>query len=190
MRIKDIHKQEAIIEATIDLVNEIGFVSSSVSKIAKKANVSPATIYIYYKNKDDLLVSTYVEIKKKMSLAILKNFNESEPFRDILKKVWVNGFEFVKGNRALYQYSEQFSNSPYSDLVNNKELEKHFKPIINVLKNGIEQKVIKDVPFDVLASFIFYPIMILSNPKTCRTIKLNDEVIETSFTLAWDAIKL
>ena len=73
MRIKDINKQEAIISATVELVNEIGFVSSSVSKIAKKANVSPATIYIYYKNKEDLLISTYVEIKKKMSLAIFKN---------------------------------------------------------------------------------------------------------------------
>ena len=55
MRIKDLHKQEAIIEATVELVNEIGFVSSSVSKIAKKANVSPATLYIYYKNKEDIL---------------------------------------------------------------------------------------------------------------------------------------
>ena len=190
MRIKDINKQEAIISATVELVNEIGFVSSSVSKIAKKANVSPATIYIYYKNKEDLLISTYVEIKKKMSLAILKTFDESKPFRDILNNLWVNGFEFVKENRALYQYSEQFSSSPYSDLVSHKELEKHFEPIINVLQNGIEQKVIKDVPFDILATFIFYPIMILSNPKMCRTLELNDEIIETSFTLAWDAIKL
>jgi len=190
MRIKDIQKQEAIIGATIDLVNEIGFVSSSVSKIAKKANVSPATIYVYYKNKEDLLVSTYIDIKKKISLAFLKNFDESEPFRDIFKKLWVNGFEFVKGNVSLYQYSEQFSNSPYSDLVNHKELEKHFEPIIKVLQKGIEEKVIKDVPFDILATFIFYPIMILSNPKMCRTLELNNEIIGTSFNLAWDAIKL
>lgn len=62
MRNKDELKQEAIIQATIKLVNKIGFVSSSVAKISKEANVSPATIYIYYKNKEDLLVSTYVEI--------------------------------------------------------------------------------------------------------------------------------
>ena len=190
MRIKDELKQEAIIVATILLVNEIGFASSSVSKIAKKANVSPATIYIYYKNKEDLLVSTYIEIKKKMSVALLMGFDDSKPFRDILQNVWKKGFKFVSENQSLYQYSEQFSNSPYSDLVNHKELEKHFEPIIKVLQKGIEQKVIKDVPFDVLSTFIFYPIMILSNPKMCRTLELNDEIIETSFTLAWDAIKL
>ena len=63
MRQKDELKQDAIIHATVRLVNEIGFAASSVSKIAKAANVSPATIYIYYKNKEDLLVSTYISIK-------------------------------------------------------------------------------------------------------------------------------
>ena len=190
MRIKDQLKQDAIIDATVKLVNEIGFVSSSVSKIAKKANVSPATLYIYYKNKEDLLVSTYIEIKKKMSIALLKNFDETLPFRDILEIFWKNGFEFINQNRELYQYSEQFSSSPYSDLVNHSELEKHFEPFITVLQKGIEQKVIKDVPFDILATFIFFPIMIMSNSKMCRTLELNEDVIETGFKLAWDAIKL
>lgn len=189
MRNKDINKQEAIIEATILLVNEIGFVSSSVSKIAKKANVSPATIYIYYKNKDDLLVSTYVEIKKKMSATLLEGFDNSKPFKEILQTFWKNGFQFVKENKSLYQYSEQFANSPYSDLVNHSELEKHFEPFITMLQKGIEQKVIKNVPFDLLATFIFYPIMIMSNQKMCRALELNEEIIETGFSLAWDAIK-
>lgn len=190
MRIKDIQKQEAIIEATVELVNEIGFASSSVAKIAKKANVSPATLYIYYKNKEDLLVSTYIEIKKKLSDALLKDFDNTNPFRDILFTFWKNAFEFIDNNRKLYQYAEQFSNSPYSDIVDHKELEKHFEPFFKVLQNGIDQKVIKNVSYDILSTFIFYPIMILSNPKMCRKTEVNENVVETSFNLAWDAIKL
>ena len=71
MRVKDEIKQEALFEATIKVVNQIGFASSSVSKIAKEAGVSPATIYIYHKNKEDLLISSYVEIKKKLGQALL-----------------------------------------------------------------------------------------------------------------------
>jgi AcrR family transcriptional regulator len=190
MRIKDEVKQEAIIKATIKLVNKIGFVSSSVAKIAKEANVSPATIYIYYKNKEDLLVSTYIEIKLKLSEALLKNFDETKPFRDILETIWLNGFTYVAKNLKYLQYTEQFSNSPYSDLVDSKNIEKHFEPLINVLQRGIEQKVIKDVPFDMLTTYIFYPILILSNPKLCKTMNLNKKNIERAFTLAWDAIKL
>lgn len=190
MRIKDLHKQEAIINATVELVNEIGFVSSSVAKIAKRAGVSPATLYIYYENKEDLLVSTYVEMKKKMSKALLKDFDATKPLRDIFLTFWKNTFDFAKKNRDLYQYSEQFSNSPYNDLVDHTELEKHFEPFLKAIQDGIKQKIIKDVPFEILGVFIFFPVMNLSNPKMCKNLEFNNELIEKSFTLAWDAIKL
>ena len=187
---KDELKQDAIIEATVKLVNEIGFVSSSVSKIAKEAGVSPATIYIYYKNKEDLLVSTFIGIKKEMSRAILKNFDDSLPIRDILWNFWNNAFEFTSQNLDRYRFAEQFSNSPFSDLVDKQEVEKYFEPMIRVIQKGIEQKIIKDVPMDILAVFIFYPVMQISNPKLCENIELNESNVDIAFHLAWDAIKL
>ncbi|RMG24996.1 MAG: TetR/AcrR family transcriptional regulator [Methanobacteriota archaeon] len=190
MRVKDEFKQEAVFNATVKLVNEIGFAASSVAKIAREAGVSPATIYIYYKNKEDLLVSTYIEIKQRLSEAMLKDFDDTLPIRDILERIWRNTFAFIAENPALFHYTEQFANSPYSDLVDKKEVEKQFEPIINILQRGIEQKIIKNVPFDILSAFIFYPALILSNARLCPDIQLNEETIETAFTLAWDAIKL
>ncbi len=190
MRFKDENKQEAIIKATVKLVNEIGFSASSVAKIAKEANVSPATIYIYYQNKEDLLVSTYVEIKKNMSKVLLKDFDSSKPFRDIFQTFWINGFEFSSKHHDLYQYMEQFSNTPYTELVDHKELEKHFEPFASVISKGIEQKVIKNVSFEIISVFIFYPMMILANSKHCKCFELTPANIETAFSLAWDAVKL
>jgi AcrR family transcriptional regulator len=190
MRFKDEHKQEAIIEATIKLVNEIGFAATSVSKIAKEANVSPATLYIYYKNKEDLLVSTYVTIKRNIGKAILENFDESMPIRDIMKQVWFNIFEYNLKNPQYFHFKEQFANSPYADLINDIDLEKGFEPIFNIIQKGIDQKIIKDVNFDMLVAFMFYPIMTLSNARVCRNITLDNDTIEKAFNLAWDAIKL
>lgn len=190
MRNKDLHKQEAIINATVDLVNEIGFVSSSVSKIAKRANVSPATLYVYYENKEDLLVSTYIEIKKKMSKELLKGFDSNKPLRDIFYAFWRNIFDFIAKNRSLYKYSEQFANSPYTELVNHAELEKHFEPFMNILQKGIREKIIKDVPFEILAAFMFFPVTAISSSKLCADVDIDEYLIKTSFSLAWDAIKL
>lgn len=189
MRIKDDIKQEALFEATVKLVNEIGFASSSVSKIAKQAGISPATIYIYFKNKEDLLVSTYIEIKKNMGRAVHEDFDDSLPIRDILKNVWFKLFEHIAKFPEHFQYSEQFSNSPYQTLVDRHEIERYFDPVINVLLRGIEQKIIKNVDFHILTAFIFYPIIALSNARVCLDFELNDANIETAFTLAWDAIK-
>jgi AcrR family transcriptional regulator len=190
MRYKDETKKEAIIKATVELVNRIGFVSSSVSKIAKAANVSPATIYIYYKNKEDLLVSTYIDIKKKLSAAMLSDFDESLPVRDIFKRVWINSFRYISDNADYFFFTEQFSYSPYSALVDKKEMEKYFEPFIKILQKGVEQKIIKDVPFDVLTVFMFYPVMLLSNPRVCSNFELSEKNIDVAFTMGWDAVKL
>ena len=190
MRVKDDVKEAALFEATVKLVNEIGFASSSVSKIAREASVSPATIYVYYKNKEDLLVSTYIQIKLDLSKALLRNFNDQLPIRDILRKVWFNMFEYISNNLEYYKFCEQFSNSPYSSLVNREEVEQYFVPLIKVLQTGIEQKIIKNVNFDILTAFMFHPITVLANPSLCQNFELNAENIEIAFTLAWDAIKL
>jgi len=190
MRIKDDEKEAALFEATVKLVNEIGFASSSVSKIAKEAGVSPATIYVYYKNKEDLLVSTYIQIKLNLSQALLSDFNDKLPIRDILKNVWFNMFEYISNNLEYYKFVEQFSSSPYSSLVNKQEVEQYFIPLIKVLQRGSEQKFIKNVNFDILTTFMYHPITVLANPGLCQDFELNEENIETAFTLAWDAIRL
>lgn len=176
--------------ATVKLVNEIGFVSSSVSKIAKEAGVSPATIYIYYKNKEDLLVSTYVDIKKNVSTAVMKEFDSSLPIRDIFRNVWFNLFDYISRHTDEFQFKEQFANSPYMDLVDHEEVEKYFIPLIEVLQRGIDQKIIKNVSHDLLVTFMFYPVMILSNPRLNPLFEHTEESIDTAFTLAWDAVKL
>ena len=190
MRTKDDLKEAALFEATVKLVNEIGFAASSVSKIAKEAGVSPATIYVYYKNKEDLLVSTYIEIKQNLVKALLKDFNEQLPIRDIFKNVWFNMFEYIANNLEYFKFVEQFSNSPYSSLVNREEVEQYFEPLSKVLQTGIEQKIIKNVHPDILKAFMYYPITVLANPSLCQDFELKEENIETAFTLAWDAIKL
>ena len=52
MRKKDDEKQNNIKKAVIKLILEEGFQGTSMSKIAKEAGVSPATVYIYYQNKE------------------------------------------------------------------------------------------------------------------------------------------
>lgn len=190
MRTQDDEKKAALFEATVKLVNAIGFASSSVAKIAREAGVSPATIYVYYKNKEDLLVSTYVEIKQNLSRAVLEDFDPDLPIRDILRKAWIHTFNYICVNSGYYRYCEQFANSPYNELVDKKAVEQYFVPLIDVLQRGIEQKIIKNVGFDVLVAFMWYPIIVLANPRLSPEFELSEAGIDAAFTLAWDAVKL
>lgn len=190
MRVKDDKKQEALFLATVKVVNEIGFSASSVSKIAKEAGVSPATLYVYFQNKEDLIVSTYVEIKRDMSTEVMAGIDEDMPVRDVLELIWRNTFSYIMKNSEEFRFAEQFSNSPYKKLVNKAEVEVFFAPLIRVVQRGIEQKIIKNVHMDILGVFIFYPIFILANPNHCECLDISEENIEAAFQMAWDAIKL
>jgi AcrR family transcriptional regulator len=190
MRTKDEEKIEALFQATVNLVNEIGFAASSVSKIAKEAQVSPATLYVYYKNKEDLLVSTYVAIKRELSQAVLQDFDESRPIRDTLRLVWRNLFDHISRHLDHFRYMEQFGNSPYTDRVDHSMLERFLEPLFRVVQRGIDEKIIKNVDRDILGVFIWHPVMVLANPRHCKSFEITDENIEDAFTMSWDAIKL
>ncbi len=191
MRTKDEEKQEALFKATIKVVNTIGFASSSVSKIAKEAGVSPATLYTYYKNKDDLLISTYVEIKRQLGEVMMDGVDEQMPIRDRFRQVWINLFRFSAQHIDFSQFSEQFSNSPYNDQVDQKQIDRMFSPLGQLIKQAIKWKIIKDVDPDLISAFVFYPVAILSNPRLCCNFDVTGEQqVDQSFQMAWDAVKL
>jgi TetR/AcrR family transcriptional regulator, fatty acid metabolism regulator protein len=58
---KDDSKHKRIIRAAVKVFAEKGFYNSRVSEIAKEANVADGTIYLYFKNKDDILISLFEE---------------------------------------------------------------------------------------------------------------------------------
>lgn len=64
MRNRDMGKMQALENAAYDLVQEQGLSQLSINKLAKRANVSVATAYIYYENKADLLGTLYQSIRE------------------------------------------------------------------------------------------------------------------------------
>jgi TetR/AcrR family fatty acid metabolism transcriptional regulator len=58
-RIEKNHKYHQILEAAVKVFARQGFHQSTVAQIAKEAGVADGTIYLYFKNKDDILVQFF-----------------------------------------------------------------------------------------------------------------------------------
>ena len=54
-------KRDRILRAAVKIFSRKGFFNSKVSEIARSAEVADGTIYLYFKNKDDLLISLFEE---------------------------------------------------------------------------------------------------------------------------------
>src|SRR4051812_38434870 len=52
-------KREAILRAAIDVFAERGFFNAQVADVARVAGVAAGTVYLYFRGKDDLLVSIF-----------------------------------------------------------------------------------------------------------------------------------
>src|SRR5215213_5665592 len=52
-------KYEAILRAAIKVFGRCGFFNAKVADVAREAGVADGTVYLYFKNKDDILVSIF-----------------------------------------------------------------------------------------------------------------------------------
>ncbi|AZB43864.1 TetR/AcrR family transcriptional regulator [Bacillus sp. FJAT-42376] len=79
-------KYKQIIDAAVIVIAENGYHQAQVSKIAKQAGVADGTIYLYFKNKEDILVSLFQE---KMGLFIEKIEGETSGRTKAADKLYV-----------------------------------------------------------------------------------------------------
>jgi len=54
-------KRDRILRAAVKIFSRKGYFNSKVSEIARAAEVADGTIYLYFRNKDDLLISLFEE---------------------------------------------------------------------------------------------------------------------------------
>jgi len=54
-------KRDRILRAAVRIFSQKGYFNSRISEIARLAGVADGTIYLYFKNKDDLLISLFEE---------------------------------------------------------------------------------------------------------------------------------
>ena len=188
MRTRDQAKYDSIIEASIKLINELGFDGISVSKIAKKAKVSPATIYIYFENKEDLFTKLYIDIRKKMSQGALEGLEEGMTIEEMFKSIWHHAFKFNLGHPEYLAYREQFERTTMMKNIQTEDF-RLYQTIDYLLKRGIREKTIKALPLPILTSFSYVPIITLLNYHHSRIIKMDDDNIMQACELAWNAIQ-
>ncbi len=190
MRHKDDNKHLAICNAAIELISADGFAGVSMSKIARAANVSPATIYVYFENKEDLLNKLYLFVKQEMSAALLRGVETNSSVAEAFKAIWNNFYEYAISNPVKFAFTEQFANSPLLDRICRIEDMDFFKPLLDLFDRGKEEKVFKDVSLEIFNAFTFAPLMGLIKEHLRGEIALDEKTLEMTFEIAWDAVTI
>jgi TetR/AcrR family transcriptional regulator, multidrug resistance operon repressor len=158
MRTRDEQKEQTIRQKAIAMIVKQGFDGLSMQKLAKAADVSPATIYIYFKDRDDLIVQLWVDEMQKMAKATLEDFDPNMSFEEGLRLQWMNRARFCMENQQSIYFMEQIRHSPY-DAICQKKMDKTFLSAMNTfVNNAIKRKELVPLPLEVYWAMAYAPL--------------------------------
>lgn len=189
MRKKDNNKKIQIDQAVVTLVNELGYSNISMSKIAKKVEMSPSMLYVYYENQEEMFRSVFTEKKKEMFKVLENNIDSNMPTKEMINEFCKNILNYGKEYPEDFLFVEQSLNSPFVNGLSQELSEKYGKNIIDAFNKGVKDGVLKNNNVILLISFCVYPITQIYKEAINKDGMLNhinfDDVIE----MCWDAIK-
>ncbi|PKQ67711.1 TetR family transcriptional regulator [Labilibaculum manganireducens] len=190
IREKSKEKRNALLKATLNLVNNNGFHDAPMSKIAKMANVSPATIYIYFENKQDLINQLYLELKISYTKQAFKDYSENMPVKKAFEFIWYNIADYKLKQVEEAWFLSQCDNTTMIDEVSVQEGLKHLQPLLDLWERGQKEGIIKDVSPYILYAYAINPLAFLMNMQKRGLYQINQESLEQAFQSAWDSIRI
>lgn len=187
---KSIDKRNALVKATIELVNNNGFHATAMSKIANMANVSPATIYLYFENKQDLVNQTYIEVKAKYTKYAFETYNEDIAVEAGFELIWKRIADFKLKECENAFFLAQCDNTPIIEGPSRQEGIKHLQPLLDLWARGKKEGIIKPLSDYILYAYSINPLSFLMMAQKRDEFQLNKVHIEEAFQAAWNSIKV
>jgi AcrR family transcriptional regulator len=195
MRSKDELKRQAIREKTIEMVVSSGLDGFSMQKLAKLAGVSPATLYIYYKDREDLILQTCVEISNDLFNATIKDFDPDMHFAEGMKVQWKNRADFFMQHPVELEFMEQIRYSPMHEKIRERIMKKFGAVLGKFADNAVTRGELVPLPFEVYWSVAYAPLYQLlkfhaqENSYVHKKFQLTGEMMDQSLQLIIKALK-
>ncbi len=144
-QMKSADKHSKIIRAATKVFAKKGFFNARISDIAKEAKVADGTIYLYFNNKYDMLLSVFEEKIGKLVEQITTQIEKEDDPRRMLEIFIENHLREMKKNKNLaevIQIELRQTNKIIKDYRNNKFSE-YLNIISTIIKKGQKEKVFR-----------------------------------------------
>lgn len=187
-RQRDQSKIENIHQAAMQLVIRHGFNGFIMADVAKAAGVATGTLYIYFKNKEDLVNAIFIETKKKIAEVLNIDISQLD-YKTAFEKAWMAYFNYCYVHPDHMLFVEQFLHSGFLSDESKQYAKDCFKNLDNFILLGQENDQIRKVNTEVLKAQIMGAIhefikLNLEQPGTLDAVTL-----ETCRDMAWNSIK-
>lgn len=196
MRYRDEHKELLVKEKAIEMIVREGLDGFSMQKLAKQAKVSPATLYIYYKDKEDLLIQLGYEEATRLTTTILRNFDPEMRFEEGMRIQWRNRADYWLESPTRASFLEQLRHSPLRARVFEALDQEFVIAMSKFLHNAIDNNEILPMPREVFWSVAYAPLYNLLRFHTegvslaGKPFQFSEETMWQTFEVVMRALKI
>ncbi len=155
------------------------------------ADVSPATIYIYFENKQDLINQLYLETKTSFSEYAFKDYLTNLSVKNGFELIWRNIAHFKLNQVEEAVFLSQCDNiNTMIDEESRQEGLKNLQPLLDLWERGQKDGIIKNISPYLLYAFTIYPLAFLMTMQKRNDFELSENQLTDAFESAWNAIKI
>jgi len=158
MRTRDENKIEAIYREALQMIVKEGFEGLSMQKLARAAGVSPATIYIYFKDKEDLLLHLHKKVTDEFFAYVLGDFDPESDFATGLEFQWKRRAQYVLDHPDIAHFMEHFTFIPLQAKSYTMRDKRFGEVMHRFVTKAIANKELVVMPFEVYWSVAFAPL--------------------------------
>ena len=180
-------KRDDILSAALELLVEKGVHNTPMSAIAKAAGTGMGTIYNHFPNKDLLINEIYLQIKEKEESLFLE-VNTEGPIKTQFENYMRVLIDFHINNPLYFNFLEHLQASPIITEENKAKGGASVEMVVNLLKHGQKQRIIKPIAKDELLMFIGGAISSYLRGNINRSKKQTSSRTNT-IQMVWDGIK-
>lgn len=187
-RIKD--KRKVILNATLSLITTNGFHGTSMKLIADTSQIAAGTIYVYFSNKEEMIIALYQEIGEEINQIITRNHNNEVSFFQNFMTIWTAILKFYIADPRKPEFITQYAYSPYITSKQSENKSILLAPIQAIFEKAKKEKFIKNMPIPALIALSHSPITSLVRMAKYEQLQLADLEVKQYAKACWDAIKI
>ena len=138
-------KYEAILRAAIKVFSRSGFFNSKVADVAREAGVADGTVYLYFKNKDDILVSIFNHVMDEALALGRKRLEEVSDPVEKLKRIVQAHLDRLGRDRdlAVVFQVELRSSTKFMEQFSATKVTEYLDLIRSVIEEGQKKRVFR-----------------------------------------------
>ncbi len=159
-------KKGKILEVALRLFNDLGYHETTLDEVAKQADIAKGTLYLYFKNKDDLFIQCMFNGSEKSMLRAREIMSGTDDIRERLRKLVQLQIEVFTRNGPLIQQFilRKRTASPDSALAKRmmKKMRERLEYFAVFFKEGIESGDFSDSLSPMQMAIIFHQVFDLN----------------------------